>query len=329
MQTFEPIEFHQTRDFSKKLNATFEFIKQNVKPLTKCLLFIAGPPMFIGSILAGNLYTGYFDFVLGFSRNRGNPEMMVDYLTSPILWIQIAGAVLLMLVSFVVIVSVVNNYMLEYEAKKSNHITVDVIWERVRTTLPMYFGTTLLYWLFLMAGYLLIILIITGAGFLSVFLGVIAGIVTVLGFIYMLVALSFIFVVRAWEKTSFFEAVSRCFTLIKDKWWSTFGLLLVASIIQSTIASAFLIPWYVNFVITMLHNIEGGPVAEPSFISKLINSIFMTLYFIVSFLLYAIPLLALAFQYFNLVELKEAKGLLSKIESIGQPPASQPKDEQY
>ncbi|QOI96432.1 MAG: hypothetical protein HRU69_02570 [Flammeovirgaceae bacterium] len=329
MQTFVPIEFQQARDFSKKLNATFEFIKQNIKPLTRCLLYIAGPPMLIGSILAGKLYTGYFDFVMGFSRNQGNPEMMVDYLTSPILWIQIAGAILLMLASFVVIVSVVNNYMLEYEATKSNNITVEAIWERVRNTLPMYFGTTLLYWLLLMAGYILIVLIIAGAGFLSVFLGVIVGIVTVLAFIYMLVALSLIFVVRTWEKTSFFEAVSRCFTLVKDKWWSTFGLLLVASIIQSTIASAFLIPWYINFFISMMHSLEGGPVAEPSFISELINNVFMTLYFIVSFLLYAIPLLALAFQYFNLVELKEAKGLLTKIETIGQTPASQPKDEQY
>lgn len=329
MQTFEPIEFQQARDFSKKLNATFEFIKQNFRPLTRCLLFIAGPPMLIGSILAGNLYTGYFDFVMGFSRNRSNPEMMVDYLTSPILWIQIAGAILLMLVSFVVIVSVVNNYMLEYNATKSNEIEVDAIWERVRNTLPMYFGTTFLYWLLLIAGYVLIILIITGAGFLSILLGVLVGFVTVGGFVYMMVALSLLFIVRAWEKMGFFEAVSRCFVLIKDKWWSTFGLLLVASIIQSTIASAFLIPWYVNFVITMLHNIEGGPVAEPSFISELINNIFMTLYFITSFLLYSIPLLALAFQYFNLVELKEAKGLLTKIDAIGQTPASKPKDDQY
>ena len=329
MQTFVPIEFQQTRDFSKKLNATFEFIKQNFKPLTKCLLFIAGPPMLIGSILAGNLYSGYFKFVLGFSQNKGNPEVMVDYLTSPILWIQIAGAMLLMLASFVVIVSVVNNYMLEYNTTKSNKIEVDVIWDRVRNTLPMYFGTTLLYWLLLLAGYALIILATTGAGVVSVWLGILVGIATVCGFIYLVVALSLLFIVRAWEKTGFFQAVSRCFKLVRDKWWSTFGLLLVASIIQSTIASAFLIPWYINFFISMMHSLEGGPVAEPSFISELINTVFMTLYFITSFVLYSIPLLALAFQYFNLVELKEARGLLTQIDTIGQTPVTQPKDEQY
>ncbi|MDL5046746.1 hypothetical protein QQ054_11960 [Oscillatoria amoena NRMC-F 0135] len=329
MENFTLIEFQQPRDFSKKLNATFEFIKQNFKPLTRCLLFIAGPPMIIGSILSGNLYTGYLGFITGFSRNPGNPDIMVDYLSSPILWIQIAAAVLLMLVSFVVIVSVINNYMLEYEGTKSNRIEVEVIWERVRNTLPMYVGTAVLYWLLLIAGYLMIVLAVTGAVLISGLLGFLAGLVTVVGFIYLVVALSLLFIIRAWENTGFFQAVSRCFTLIRDKWWSTFGLMVVTGIIQSTISSVFLIPWYINFFITMMHSIDGSPVSDPSFLSELVNTILMTLYFITSFLLYAIPLLALAFQYFNLVELKEAKGLLTRIDTIGQWPGSQPKDEQH
>lgn len=329
MQNFTPIEFEQTRDFSKKLNATFEFLKQNFKPLTKSLLFIAGPPMLIGSILAGNLYIGYMSFVTGSSRNPETPQMMVNYLSSPTLWLQIGGAALLMLLSFVVIVSVVNNYLLEYKVAQSNTIEVDTIWERVRSTLPMYLGTTLMYWLLVLAGYIAIILIVAGAGILSVWFGVLAGFLTVGGFIYMLVTLSLVFIVRAWEKAGFFEAVKRCFVLIRDKWWSTFGLLVVITLIQSTISSAFLIPWYFNFIVTMMHSLEGNPVPEPSFVSELINNVFMTLYFIANFLLYTLPLLGLAFQYFNLVELKEAKGLLTKIDTIGQKPASQPKDEQY
>ncbi len=329
MESITPIEFQQTRDFSKKLNATFEFLKQNFKPITRCLLFIAGPPMLIGSILSGNLYSGYMGFVTDLSRNRGEPGIMLSYLSSPILWIHIAAAVLLMLVSFVMIVSIINNYLLEYEATKSNRIEVDVIWERVRNTFPMYAGTTVLYWLLLVAGYVLLILVVTGAAFISGALGVLVGVVMVIGFVYLIVALSLLFIIRAWEKIGFFEAVSRCFTLIRDKWWSTFGLLLVATVIQSTISSVFLFPWYINFFVTMLHSLDGSPVPDPSFVSELINTIFMTLYFIASFLLYAIPLLALAFQYFNLVELKEAKGLLTRIDRIGQPTGSQPRDEQY
>jgi hypothetical protein len=34
--------------------------------------------------------------------------------------------------------------------------------------------------------------------------------------------------------------------------------------------------------------------------------------------LYALPNVGIAFQYFNLVELREAKGLMEKINSMGQ-----------
>ena len=99
--------------------------------------------------------------------------------------------------------------------------------------------------------------------------------------------------------------------------------------VQSTIASLFLVPWYINFFVSMMHTIEGNPFQEPSVFSEFVNNIFMTFYFIVSFLLYALPLIALAFQYLNLVELKEATGLLSKIETLGQAQDTEKKNEEY
>ena len=56
-----------------------------------------------------------------------------------------------------------------------------------------------------------------------------------------------------------------------------------------------------------------------------------TFYFLVNFIGQALPLLAAMFQYFNLVERKEAKGLMSRIESFGEAPAAAPEqhDEHY
>ena len=45
---------------------------------------------------------------------------------------------------------------------------------------------------------------------------------------------------------------------------------------------------------------------------------FVTLYYIISIVLYMLPNISIAFQYFNLVEMKEARGLISQIDSIGQ-----------
>jgi hypothetical protein len=329
MQTFVPIEFQQTRDFSKKLNATFEFLKQNFKPLMKCLLFIGGPPLLIGSILAGSLYSDYFNFIGTIAQNQDNPGVFTEYLGSLSLWLEIAGALVFMLISGVLIISIVNNYLLEYDAKKSNAIAVDDIWNRVKSTLPMYLGTVLLFWLLMVAGYIAIVVVIAGTALISGFLAFVAGVGIVVAFTYCMIALSLLFFIRAYEKRGFFESVGRCFSLIKNKWWSTFGLVVIMGLIQSTIASVFLIPWYINFFITMMHSMDATTFQEPSFLSSLVNNVFMTFYFLVSFLLYALPLIALAFQYFNLVELKESKGLLTRIDSMGQPQNQPASDDQY
>jgi hypothetical protein len=329
MKTFVPIEFQQARDFSKKINTTFEFLQQNFKPLFKCLLFIAGPPMLIGSVLAGSLYSDYLGFVGEMSRAPQNENPLVEFADSPMLWLEILAAILFMFLAGVMIVSVVYNYMLEYDAKKSNVIDINNIWDRVRSTLPMYMGTVLLMWLMLIAAYLLVILAILGTAAISGFLAFIAGVAIFVGFMYFVITISLLFVIRAYERIGFFEALSRSFLLIRDKWWSTFGLLFILGLVQSTVSSLFLVPWYLNFIVSMMHTLDGSPFQEPSFISKLINNLFMTLYFLASFILYALPLVAIAFQYFNLVELKEAKGLMSKIETLGQQTDTPPKDEQY
>ncbi len=51
MENFNAIEYHHTRDFSRKMNATFEFIRQNFKSLGKSILVIAGPPVLVASLI--------------------------------------------------------------------------------------------------------------------------------------------------------------------------------------------------------------------------------------------------------------------------------------
>lgn len=51
MENFVPIKYHQLRDFSEKINVTFLFIKQNFKSLAKALIYIAGPPALMVSLV--------------------------------------------------------------------------------------------------------------------------------------------------------------------------------------------------------------------------------------------------------------------------------------
>jgi hypothetical protein len=58
--------------------------------------------------------------------------------------------------------------------------------------------------------------------------------------------------------------------------------------------------------------------------------IFFVLYYMIQMVLATLPNIGIAFQYFNLVELKEAKGLINKIDTLGETPAStHESEEQY
>jgi hypothetical protein len=57
--------------------------------------------------------------------------------------------------------------------------------------------------------------------------------------------------------------------------------------------------------------------------------ILSTLYYLAQMILGALPNIGIAFQYFNLVEMKEAKGLLGKINTLGQSQPPSTSDEQY
>lgn len=331
METFKAIELAKSRDFSKKMNATIEFIRQNFKSLFKCLLFIAGPPVLLSSILIGNFYGDYMDFIAGGVQNPSNVDEMQDYFLSAGFWLQILGAVVFGFVAGAVTLAVIYNYILEYDEKQTNQIEVNDIWLRVRKTIGMYMGTMIMYAIAMVISYFIVLIPIfifaLSQSPVLIFFGVVLVLIAML---YLWVNFSLIFIVRAYEKIGFISAVQRSFYLIKNKWWSTFGIIIITGLVQSTISSLFLIPWYIGFVIRMMHTVRNSAFEEPSLIAQLANDLFFILYFLVSFLLYVIPLVAISFQYFNLVELKESRGLMSKIDSIGQAP-SEPtsSDEHY
>lgn len=313
------IELHKTRDFGKKLNATIEFLKQNFKPLFKSLLYIAGPFVIVGSIFITQIYSGFFQNLMqgpeSYDLFEGNLTKIIITLIAAIVFLTLGGTA---------VIGTVNEYIILYEKKKGPNITVPEVWERVKATFLTVLGTMILYAIVFAVAYVAIVIPIALMGALSGALAVIGGIVAFCGFFYLLVVLSHIFIIRAYEGISFSKAFSRCFFLIKEKWWSTFAILIVTGIIHNVISSIFFIPWYATTIIQMMHNLEGNSFSEPSLAMKIFTNVSLLLYFVSSYILYCIPLIALAFQYFNLVERKEARGLMSKIDAFG---TEQPKED--
>jgi hypothetical protein len=328
MDASPTIEYHQTRDFSRKMSVTFEFIRQNFKSLGKSIVIIAGPPVLIASVMMGSFFS---DFLSTSMTAAANPEAFRDLVLSPNFWMQIALMSVFAILAMVLTIATINNYLIIYEEQRSTTISVELVWTRVRDTVWMYIGSGLLLILVFILAYIVMIVLVGLMAAASPVLAIFGGIGAFCLFFYGVIAASFLFFIRAYEKKGFFESLERSFRLIQGKWWSTFGLVMILSMIGGIASYILFMPWYAYTIVTSLHDIESGTMSAAAPANQIGSIIFFTLYYMVQLIGYSLPSVGIAFQYFNLVERKEARGLMNQIQNFGQPqpPPTQSPDEHY
>jgi hypothetical protein len=317
MEDLKPIDLQRKRDFSMKMNATFEFVKRNYKSLFKSILVIAGPPALIGSLLVGSFLGDMMSMMTSLGTGGGDPSIL--FRTSSF-WLQILLLLVFGTLTFVFTISTINNYIILYGEKRTNQIEVSEVWERVRQTFWMYFGTAILFGVLFMLVYFVLLIPTVLLVAISPFLVFFGVMIVFVGLFYILFSASLTFFIRGYEKKSFFESISRSFYLVRSKWWSTFGLIMILSMIVGFVSYIFMIPYYVVIFSTALHQTEAANFAGPTDTMILVTKISFTFYYLAQILLSTLPNVGIAFQYFNLVELKEAKGLMKDLENFGQTP---------
>ncbi len=230
-------------------------------------------------LLAGVFMGIYQSSMFNFTVNYDLQQIGIPFLFS----------MFFMMLSYLIISVVTYSHLMLYKQSEISSFDINDVW---RMTKKNFF--TILF---------------TGIGFMTI-----AG----LGFlfliipgVYLSIALSLIFIVRLEEGLGFFEAVRRCTKLISGNWWFTFGVILVVGFIQGFLGGILYIP---NYIVTIFIAFTGADSESGSFnrILYIISSILTSL----SVLLYVISTIAIAFQYYNLVERKEAPGLLQQIDEI-------------
>jgi len=283
METFQKIVFRRPRDFSEVLNATFAFIRQNFKKLGKAILFIVGP-----FIVLGGICSGLYNAEAAAGPASQNPANLLAYMLLMFLVSMLGSAVF---------AGVVNQYIVLYMDREFHEFDIDEVWQAVKKDLGM--------------------ALLTALGF-SFVVGV-GMIFCLLPGIYLMVPLSLLLIMRIRERQPFGAAFSRCFKLMSGHWWPTFGLLLTAFLINTALSFVFYLP---NYVLTFWNIVHAGEAGALTSNARLLHIVTSMIAFVGGYLFYAIPVLAVAFQYFNLVERYEAAGLFEKIDQLGASPAA-------
>lgn len=325
----QPGDFLRERSFSQKIEASFDFIRAHATPLARVLITLVLPLALLTGIGLGLMQGEILSSVGSMARRSrlgGYSDSLPEVFTSPSLWLTLLGGALL----FAVLHLVVYGYVvLQAERTRPEPVTPAEVWQLVKARLLGLIGS----YLGLVALFVLSMIVIGMAmGLISAFFGAVlgaawAGIIMILGLYavmgYVMVALSLYFVVWLRERRGFFGSIKRCFELIWGKWWSTFGLLMVMFVMMWLIL--LLMMGALSLLGLPFAELMSGRVTEISPLTRVLFIVYSGLQTLLSLAFYPLLMIAISFQYFNLVERRDGEGTRLLLDSLGQAaPAAAP-----
>lgn len=279
----ERINFKEVRDLGKVLRDSAQFIRQNFVPLFKASLLYVIVPIIVGGILVG----------MGTSQmysNMGNPESI----SNPFHFIQqLAPGYLLVSIAYMIFyifcISYIKKYVNGDELLDSSSLFAEV----KKHIFKVFLG-----------------------GIVVVFLVYLGFILCVVPGVYLSIVLAHVFAIAIVEDKSFGKSFSKSFEIIKGKWWDSFILFFVTSIINGAIAFIVILPMYIFMFVNMFSSIkENDPSGAMSSMSSL--GWFMPFYILVYLVLTFIIATVVTMNYYSLIEATEGVGEKEDIDSIG------------
>jgi hypothetical protein len=309
MQPLKPFEFRQVRDLGDVLNATFVFIKQNLAPLAKSLLLIVAPFMALTSVAGASLQSTLLNL------DPTNPEALRE-----LFGLSYFATVFFSLLASLMSMLVVYGYIERYQEQGPGGIGVDLVWRIVRQRFMRLLGTllslVLLLFMFYLGFFFIVILLAFILGpLLGGLLGAFMAVAVVLALVYVFITFTLVFPMRMFEAVSLPEAFRRCLYLVKGYWLPTFGVIFLALLIYTILGTMFNTPALIFSFVHGLHSTDAG---DGGGVYRLLMIIAGVVGGVGTSLLYAIPLVATALQYFSLIERKEKVGLMQRIERISE-----------
>jgi hypothetical protein len=269
------------------IDASIQFFKQNWKPLLKAYLAICGLFWFSGLVVSAISQINTYQLIAN-GESQSKATYTGTYFASIIIGIVSQTLIMLTCLSFMAL----------YRDKGNTAPGVDEVWNYVKFYFFRFFGSYILLMLLMLGGFVLC---------------VVPG-------IYLSTVIALMLTIMVIENGSLSYSYNRAFKLIKDKWWHTFGIVVLTFLLIAITIVLIIIP---SEIIA-------------AFIVFLTGSHSYSIYLIAANIaihlgqfLYVLPFIALTLTYFSLAEQKEDASLLKRIEMLGkdEPEPDQPTTE--
>jgi hypothetical protein len=302
------IEFYRQRTFSEKLNITFQFIRENWKPLLKYSFYIIMPVCLIQTFATNAFFDTYMGLITGSASgniiNSSMYNVMANY-----------GVMMLCMLIGGAIMSGLIYAMMQTYATRENRLR-DVTLDDFKEILTKNTWKYLRIIFFILFVYLLIACIMILLAYISM-ITLFLTVPLLIAFIILLIPIMLVAPVYIFERDiKLFAAIKKAWILGTTTLWGMLGLMIVLYIISSVIQTVTMMPWYLTIFVSSLLSMASESTMNQSFIYKIIVYI---LGLIQSFGMYAsmiISIIGLAFQYFHAREKVEGITIESNISNF-------------
>jgi len=292
-------EFEKQRDFGSVIGDSLFFFTRNFKSFLLGFLTYIGPFFLIGAF--GMIYAG-----------MAFPDMFDPQFSGTGVFLGLLVFIPFIVFASIMMVAFVCAMVKKYQRQKTGPLA-EGIWPDVKRNLQPTFVAFLTLFFILVIPYVLL-------GVLAFFAGgeiaiAILMLISIPFVIYLTVPITIFMAVHVLEKNSISASLKRAFYLVREKWWVTFGIYIVISILASIASYIFMLPAYIVFMAKTLGSVSTGEIS-PEF--GLWFGIMYACGFLGSLFTGMYQLLGVILQYYSLREQKEGTGLLKRIQNIDQ-----------
>lgn len=289
--TTPKIAFYVKRSFGEKLNATFDFFKENWKPFLKFATYLLLPLCIIQGLSLNSFMGSYMTIAMGGVADVDLTSFGVMF------WVNYGIVILCSAIGGLIVVSLIMALVKLYNEREDrlNGLTLG----ELRPLLFRNMGR-----MFLM-GIVMLILMLIVTIVISVLLSLTAYtlLLTVPVFFAFLVALSLCLPTYIYEKTGLVAAITKGLRLGFATWGGVFALMFVLGLVTWALNLVIALPWYIVLIVKTLFGFSSdvGTVETPLLYSLLMYV--LGVFFIFGcYLVSTFSILGLSYQYAHATE---------------------------
>lgn len=306
MESQKPrIELYVKRPFSEKLNASFDFIKENWKPIIKFVTYLLLPLSLIQALSLNGFMGSYMGVVS--QASQGDSDSILSAL--PTLGLSYSVLLLCSWLGSVVLVSLIYALMMTYRKREGRleGITLGELRPLLLHNVVAMIKLTLFFFVLMMVALCLLVGLVVLTPFTLI--------LTIPLLVACAVPLSLWAPVYLFEEISLIGALKKTFRLGFATWGGVFLITLIMGIIASILQGVAGIPWSVAFMVKSLFSLsEGGDIAGSSVGYTFLLYLFGILQCFGIYLSAVFTILGITYQYGHASEVVDSVSVEDDIE---------------